>query len=191
MTGSPPSGPAPPHALRAGDHKRPPDPPNPGRKDPRLTHLPSPPSTPCAERRRRGQGPSAAHAVGPRGPIPDPDAATGVAQKRRRTTEKRSTIRVSPSLTSPVPFRDDGAAETAPPAAQRAPRRSEIKVGQRHPAVLWGVARGLPCKQVLKGSTWSKLPTKAATKPFDLWPLVTGEGVRMSQPCPSPIRVVP
>jgi hypothetical protein len=107
MTGSPPSGPAPPHALRAGDHKRPPDPPNPGRKDPRLTHLPSPPSTPCAERRRRGQGPSAAHAVGPRGPIPDPDAATGVAQKQRRTTEKRSTIRVSPSLTSPVPFRDD------------------------------------------------------------------------------------
>src|ERR1700712_2247321 len=114
MTGSPPSGPAPPHALRAGDHKRPPDPPNPGRKDPRLTHLPSPPSTPCAERRRRGQGPSAAHAVGPRGPIPDPNAATGVAQKQRRTTEKRSTIRVSPSLTSPVPFRDDSASLTDP-----------------------------------------------------------------------------
>src|SRR5947209_13053690 len=111
MTGSPPSGPAPPHALRAGDHKRPPDPPNPGRKDPRLTHLPSPPSTPCAKRRRRGQGPSAAHTVGPRGPIPDPDAATGAAQKQRRTTEKRSTIRVSPSLTSPVPFRDDNALE--------------------------------------------------------------------------------
>src|SRR5437588_5113103 len=50
-------------------------------------------------------------AVGPRGPIPDPDAATGAAQKRRRTTEKRSTIRVRPSLTSPVPFRDDNAGQ--------------------------------------------------------------------------------
>src|SRR6201746_1789315 len=131
MTGRPHSVPAPPHALRAGDHKRPPDPPNPGRKDPRLTHLPSPPSTPCAERRRRGQGPSAAHAVGPRGPIPDPNAATGVAQKQRRTTEKRSTIRVSPSLTSPVPFRDDNAVFTAsaqrgyPPAGSVGRRRGK------------------------------------------------------------------
>src|ERR1700710_831645 len=87
--------------------------PTPEGRTPRLTHLPSPPSTPCAERRRRGQGPSAAHAVGPRGPIPDLDAATGVAQKKRRTTEKRSTIRVSPSLTSPVPFRDDYAGMSA------------------------------------------------------------------------------
>jgi hypothetical protein len=136
MTGSPPSGPAPPHALRAGDHKRPPDPLNPGRKDPRLTHLPSPPSIPCAERRRRGQGPSAAHAVGPRGPIPDPDTATSAAQNRRRTTEKRSTIRISPSLTRPAPFRDDNAStRRSPSACQPAPcRRSHRRPGRPRPS---------------------------------------------------------
>src|SRR5436305_5227832 len=41
------------------------------------------------------------------GPILDPDTATGAAQKRRRTKEKRSTSRGTASLTGQVPSRDD------------------------------------------------------------------------------------
>ena len=100
MTGSPPSGPALPMRARAGDptgvrlsaHPQ-----------SRETHqLSSPPSQACAERRRRRQGPAAADAVGPTGPILDPDAATGAAQKRRRTKEKDQPAVGRHSLTGPV-----------------------------------------------------------------------------------------
>lgn len=84
----PPSGPAPPHAPRAGDHKRPPDPPNLEERT-RASHI--------SPLRCQNTAPKDGVEVKdlrpltrstPRGPIPESDAATGAAQKRRRMTEK-------------------------------------------------------------------------------------------------------
>ena len=144
MTGSPPSGPALPMRARARDPT--------GARSSHPTHSPDrltsfrpPPSQASAQRQHRRQGPAAADAVGPTGPILDPDAATGAAQKRRRTKEKRSTSRGTAQLDRSSPFRDDsaGSPTSAHPAGGQLsgwPSRSMGGVGRpgggRHPADL-------------------------------------------------------
>jgi len=81
----------------------------------------------CAERRRRRQGPPAADAVGPTRPILDPDAATGAAQKQRRTKEKRSTSRGAAQLDRSSPFRDDQSQSDPPHHPHRTVKGKSIR----------------------------------------------------------------
>jgi hypothetical protein len=122
MTGSPRCGPAPPRdepwrptSVRQPHHRTTRTP---------ATRTFSSAAIACAERRRRRQGPPAADAVGPHRPILDPDAATGAAQKQRRTTEKRSATEVTPRLDAHSPFRDDNASPSASARAGVPPRRA-------------------------------------------------------------------